>query len=499
MTNEPFFSAEALGAGVEAMNRLGPRLTGSAGHNAFIRQLKQTVTDLGLPVYTDPYFFDRWEETGKGLVLHGETNETVHVSSAFPYSGETPPEGVTAPLTLVTEKHVGFLGARDKIAVVNVDELDFLPSTLAFHIRRRYPETAGIPEKYNGPVATSFVNFPFLQSAKTAGCKAVICIWRKMSDAMVEGQYLPFILPYQGIPALWVNETDGARVLLAAAEGRTATLTLTAERYPSAPTESFYTILPGSDPTEAVLVNTHTDGTNCIEENGPVAMLALLRALKDKPLRRTHIFLFATGHFRLPSFRSVAGGGVQATSKWLAAHPDLWDGKNGHKKAVACVSVEHLGAKMFKDTENGYVQTGDVETELVYTGNETLDRVYYEALEGRTKVNTVTLRGHNLLHFGEGQPPFNVGIPEISLVTAPDCLTVVSPSHETEKFDADLMAEQTSTFYKILTALEGLSAEEIGPCEGYSMVLPDGQPILLSRARKIVRRTLKKIEAITEE
>ena len=186
----------------------------------------------------------------------------------------------------------------------------------------------------------------------------------------MEGQYLPFILGYMGIPAVWVNSTDGDRVIKAAEDGFTATLELIAETEKNAFTESFSVIIPGENKAESIIVNTHTDGTNCIEENGPVALLSMLRYFKDKKPDRTLVFVFVTGHFRLPSFKDVNGGGVQATSKWLAAHKDLWDGKGGHLKAVACVSVEHLGCKRFKDTSGFYVQTGDVETELVYTGTK---------------------------------------------------------------------------------------------------------------------------------
>lgn len=484
---------EEMGKAIESMNACGVRLTGSAAHNRFIGELKREIHEMGLETYTDPYFFNRWEMREASLALHTEEGDAaLPISSVFPYSGETPEEGLRAPLIHVNEKHVGFLGAKDKIAVVNIDELDFLPSTLAFHIRNKQPETASIPEEYNGPVATAFVNFPFLQTAKLAGCRAVICIWRKMSDAMVEGQYLPFILKYQGIPAVWVNSSTGDKLMAAEKQGAEVTLKLTANKEENARTESFYVILPGKNRSEAILVNSHTDGTNCIEENGPIAMLSLLKYYKDKPLDRTLIFLFATGHFRLPSFKSQAGGGVQATSKWLAAHPDLWDGKRGHLKAVACVSIEHLGCKRFKDVDGEYRQVGDIETELVYTGNNTLDTVYYAALTKREKVNTITLRGHNFLHFGEGQPPFNCGIPEISLVTAPDCLTVISPNHEMDKFDIDLMYEQTETFLDVIDTLLPMPTSTIGKCDVYSVVLPNGKPILYSRLKKLVRKTTEK-------
>ena len=82
----------------------------------------------------------------------------------------------------------------------------------------------------------------------------------------------------------------------------------------------------------------------------------------------------------------------------------------------------------------------------------------------------MTLRGHNMLHFGEGQNFFTMGIPEISLVPAPYYLCVVSDSHEMEKFDIDLMTEQTETFAKLLEKIEKFSAKEIGSSDFYSII-----------------------------
>ena len=175
-------------------------------------------------------------------------------------------------------------------------------------------------------------------------------------------------------------------------------------------------------------------------------------------------------HFRLPDFKDAIGGGVQATSRWLADHQSLWNGKRGHIKAVAGVSIEHLGCLDWQSDGKQYAPTGDIAPELVYTGNRMMDDIYFSALEGRTRVRTLTLRGHNFLHFGEGQPLFNVHIPEIALVTAPDSLCVVSDSDEMEKFDENLMLEQIQTFLNCLSMIDDMPAEAIGPCERYSLL-----------------------------
>lgn len=82
----------------------------------------------------------------------------------------------------------------------------------------------------------------------------------------------------------------------------------------------------------------------------------------------------------------------------------------------------------------------------------------------------MTLRGHNALHFGEGQNFFTMRIPEISLVPAPYYLCVVSDSHEMEKFDIGLMAEQTETFAKLIEKIEKISVGSLGRSDFYSML-----------------------------
>ena len=44
-------------------------------------------------------------------------------------------------------------------------------------------------------------------------------------------------------------------------------------------------------------------------------------------------------------------------------------------------------------------KTNDIDIEEVYTGNETMEKVYWECVKGRERLRTVTLKGHNFLHF----------------------------------------------------------------------------------------------------
>lgn len=466
---EKLVSKQEVLEGVEKMNSFGVRTTGSGAQRDFVSYLKNEIQKMGLDTYSDLYSFNRWKERSSSLVLHSYgKDEEIEVTSAWPYSGETGPLGVTAEVVEIFGKHLNYLPAAGKIALVKVHDLGKIPSGIAFNQRRAFPEGLHVPEYYKGPVATSFVNVPFLSAAKLAGVKGVICIWQGMSREMVRGQYLPFILSYQGIPCVWVCEEDGEKLIAAAKVKNKVTLTLDAKIEKRANSESFYTVLKGKNPNEAIIVNTHTDGVNCVEENGPIAMLAMMKYLKQCELERSVIFVFVTGHFRLPSFKQ---NDIQASSKWLKNHRDMWDGKNGHIKAVAGVAVEHLGATEWKDVDGVYQKTNDVDAELCYTGNKTMDDIYFRSLEGRTLVRTITLKGHNILHFGEGQPIRNVGIPQIGFVPAPDYLTAVSETHEMDKFNIDLMYEQIESFVKMVLLIDETPTNTLGSPEPYSFLI----------------------------
>ncbi len=463
-------SKERMLEGMHTMNSFGTRLTGSKGHNDFIKWIKGEIAKMDIPVYSDLFWFNRWEEKNSSIeITDGEERISIPVSSAYPYSGETSAEGITEELVYV--KSVKDIPkTTGKIAVFNVNNINFLPSEIAFDKRSSYPEDVVLEKKYEGPVITSFVQCFYGILSKLTKAKAVILIWKGLHDDMIEGQYLSFIADYQNIPMLWVNETNGRKVIEAAKEHKKAKFILEAEKEEKAYTESFYCMIEGKNKKENVIINTHTDGTNCVEENGPIALLELMRNMKDEQPERTHIFLFTTGHFRLPHFEDIRTGAFQSASRWLAMHRDLWNGKGDNMKCVANLTIEHLGCLEWRDIDGEYKYTGKPEIDLVYTGNKFMDKLYIDTVKERKIVRTMTLRGHNALHFGEGQNFFTMGIPEISLVPAPYYLCVVSESHEMEKFDIDLMTEQTETFAKLIEKIERVSAKELGRSDFYSIV-----------------------------
>ncbi|MGH7291575.1 MAG: hypothetical protein ACREJT_10220, partial [Myxococcota bacterium] len=378
--------------------------------------------------------------------------------------------GVRAPLIHYAKAPRSFEDAAGKIAVIDVDTpaLSRVFQYLLFTRKAGFPESAD----FDGGVSTPLLGGTLkaagvnLKAAAAAGVRGVVCVWRGCSEDNARHQYLPFTTPYQGCPALWVGPAAGEQLRAAAERGATATLTLEATVTDGAPTDTVYAVLPGRSDRETIIVNTHTDGPNACEENGPAGVLALAKYFAGLPAasrQRTIVFALITGHFQLPQL----GNGGQATTAWLKAHPELWDGKSGHARAVAGLTLEHLGCMEWKDDEarEHFSATGEIEREMVYTTNATMQRVWSEALAGRRQLRTLTLGPRNGTFFGEGQPLYQAGIPGVAMCPIPDYLCASPADGDIGKLDAGLAHEQVTSFARSLLQLDALPAAQIGAPE----------------------------------
>ena len=226
-------SKENMLKGMNDMNAFGSRLTGSKGHHEFVEYLKEEVRAIGYEPVSDVKTFERWEEKETKLVLHTKKGDVdIPVASAFPYSGETGPEGFTGKLSK--------LRPFKDIVVMRMPDFSRIPAAVAFSERRAMPADLHLTKFYKGPVAVAFVKATIgIFLAKFTGAKSAVFIWQKMSNEMVQGQYLNFILGHLGIPTLWVNEEAGKELLKARKKKTKATLTLDAEIEKKATAESF--------------------------------------------------------------------------------------------------------------------------------------------------------------------------------------------------------------------------------------------------------------------
>jgi hypothetical protein len=462
-------SQEAVWSWVEGLNSFGARLTGTEAHQRSLDYIAAELATIGLEARRDTHRFRRWQARRWALSIDTSSGaQSLPVGFYFPYSGATPPTGVTGELIHFDEAPESFESAAGKIAVIDVEtpDIGWLLNYMMFTRKTPVPDaTADFPRSMSTPLIGGLLKSSGIQlrAAAKAGVRGVICVWRGCSESNAMHQYLPFTTPYQGCPALWVGPAAGEKLKQAAARGEKATLTLEADIDANTPTDTIYAVLPGSIGSETIIINTHTDGPNACEENGPAGLLALARyaaSLPPSARRRTLVFVFATGHFQMPE----VGTGGQATAAWLKAHPEWWDGKQGHARAVAGLTLEHLGCTEWKDDEDRriYRATGQLERELVYTTNATMERIYLGALRGRTKVRSLTLSPRNSVFIGEGAPLYDVGIPTISMCPIPDYLCAAPPDGDISKLDPQFLHQQVASFAKALLQIDATATSAIG-------------------------------------
>ncbi|RNL65197.1 hypothetical protein EFK50_04320 [Nocardioides marmoriginsengisoli] len=445
----------------------GPRLTGNAAHRHFVDWLAAKFARTGLKVHRDRHTFTRWAPRRWSLTVAGEP---IDVAYYFPYSGETPPGGVTGKLVhlgLSPTNAVAWGVARGKIAVVEVASPQ-LPIGAAFPSTGHFPPAAKQPLLAPAPSITDIAVAPLLELAHRAGVLGVVCIRTGVSDALAKDQYSPFTTGHQGCPALWVGPTAGKRLRTLARAGARATLTLDAQLIPNAATDTIWAVLPGSDPREAVVVNTHTDGPNVAEENGGLGLLALAREFSRVPRsrrRRSLIFVATTGHFQIPQL-STGALLAQSASRWIADHPELLDGRS--RKTVAALTLEHLGCREWADDPrlNRYRATGLNDVGFCYTSNNRMRRLYLRNAAGTANRRTFTVAPPPALYFGEGHDFYKKRIATMSLIPAPSYLVAAPRNGAIEKLDKHLMLGQVRTFAKVIRSLDELSARQIGTSTG---------------------------------
>ncbi|WP_311267718.1 hypothetical protein [Sphingobium sp. WCS2017Hpa-17] len=456
----PIPDRDTLWHWIERLNAFGPRLTASPAHQKSVDYIAEELAAMGLTVHRDTHRIRRWTPGRTALRL--EDGTSIPVAAPYPYSGRTGPDGMTAPLVWFDNAPKDFSAARGKIAIVPVGRLDLttLTTLMLFDRRATLPdESADIANGEIVPVLGPLTNI-FLDRARAAGVRGVICLFEGLSDALAQGQVLPFTTPYADCPALWVGDGQRDNLHQAAARGASATLTLEAT-LADADTDTLHVVLEGSNPHETIIVNTHTDGPNACEENGPAGLLALARAhAVRQDRRRSIIFVFATGHFQIPQ---LVDGHGQATTAWLRRHPELWDGQPGHARAVAGLTLEHLGCMEWKDRDDRPAPTGRLEREIVYATNRQMEQVYRASVAGRSKLRSLVV-APRLAHIflGEGAPLYQCGIPSISLVPGPDYLCQLLPDGGLDRLDADFAHQQVDSFSRALTLLDALPAAAIG-------------------------------------
>lgn len=442
-------NAEELWSWLEKLASWCPASTGSAGHRAFVDFLDQRLRAVNLTPLRKTFKIDYWEPKSWSLVA---ADEKIHVTGYRPYSGPTSPAGITAPLyDAGTAPNADYSGASGKIVLIEMALAPKRPDNYpAGKIVGSYPADVHVPGTGYGALA-QFARVPDLKLAQQAGAVGAIYIWNGVSDANAEDQAVPFTQPPNPVPAVWVGQAAGKKLKAMAAAKGSATVTMHAIVHPGSTSDNIWAVLPGKT-DEAIIINTHTDGCNAIEENGALGVVALatyFARLPQSQRNRTLVFVMTTGHF--------AHGMIRGTQDWINSNQDWM------KKAVACVTIEHLAGMEWVDdpVANEYKPTGQFEWGYAYTPRMAEAELFMKAVKSADAKNTFVVQPPGS-YPGEGAGFYRAGIPTISYIPTPQYL-FVEPVHggAIDKLDKRHLYAEVATFARCVAALDKMTVGEI--------------------------------------
>jgi hypothetical protein len=325
-----FTPVEVLTDWQHTLDQRGLRATGSPAHAAYVTDLADRLSAVGVQdVRLEPIPMRRWTPRQWALAIEQDgDHRDVPPVSYVAYSGSTGPEGVVGALS--AEPAAGTIGLVDipvvGMAAADFDGLDWDAPTLPVH-----GEGWVADARYERVWLSQDLMRDALARFEAAGAVGLVLVVDLPEDD-IPGAYLLYDGVHRGIPAVFVGRGSGAVLRDHLAGGADVRLTLDAV-VEDAVTHNVVGVVPGlSD--EVVVLQSHTDGPNGLEDNGPeaiVAMAAHLATLPRGDLPRTVMVLLSTGHFAIEE-----AWGLEA---FLATHAH-----DVVPRIAAAVSIEHLGA-----------------------------------------------------------------------------------------------------------------------------------------------------------
>lgn len=428
------------------MANLGPRYAGNSHHRAYVDFLLGQFEGLGLKPKRDRVAFQGWNARRWSIeVEEGADRTEIEAAAYYPYSGETPEQGILAELVWLDGADPAGRSVSGKICVFRhragspAQGADFSSSVLA-----RSTGTV-FDGRFGSSLVGGAASTPELTKLRESGAAGVIVIMDGFADLCLNGVYAPFFRPHQGIPALLISARAGE----ALKRHRAARLTLVAERTTTYADHLSADILGRSPQTIALL--SHSDGPNAFQENGSVGILALAHQLASIPPSqrpRTVTVACVEGHLAPHEGRDVDG--------WLEANPEL------RSRIIAAMAIEHLGATEWTAQGREAHRTGGADQGILSVSDpRALQAVALEAFKRADLRNALCIeplpgpRGTVLP--GLANFTHAARIPTVGYITIPPYLLSAIPDHHLGKFSAQRMRDEIGLLSDILTSMTHIS------------------------------------------
>lgn len=449
-----FLPQAQLRAWQNDLDRRGLRATGSAAHEQYVDALHRRLTAAGVrQLRFEAESLQRWSVEQWALaVVGGPDPGPVEAASYIPYSGATPPQGVTAPMAYLPPGTKPDASLAGKIVLVEIPRLaTSMRGLLAKAVSSYDPQQQLRPDApYPRPYIYLGAVHALEQALEAVGAAGMVAVTDRPNT------YIPYDRELHRVPGLFVDPATGAKLRALAAHNISLNLVLPA-RVETVETRNLIGIIPGAS-DELVVIHSHTDGTNGIEDNGPNAVVDIAQYLARLPrtaLPRSVMVMLSSGHF-------AGGVGIEG---FLRRHAE--DGLTG--RIAAIVTLEHLGAQEWlPDASGKLAPTGKPEPAawflpaipaLVTASRAAQQNADAAASfislptnpQGKGTPNDAVWPGEGQYFWGQGR------IPTVNYISGPYYLLDWGPAVTTvDKVDFDRLQRETVAFTQMLLDLSRL-------------------------------------------
>jgi hypothetical protein len=231
-----------------------------------------------------------------------------------------------------------------------------------------------------------------------------------------------------GMPALVLDEDAGKpleQAIMDASSPPSANLTLIADTNPNAQANTITGVIPGTSDKEIIL-NTHDDGSNIIEDNGAIVVWALAKYFASLPLsqRPYTISIFISGSHFIDDVDAISY--VKNNAAFLQSN------------ALVDVAIEHVGGvELAPQADGTFAPDGQSDATILTLGPLLSDRSKYSApvvkatIEYAKHVNRSMVCPFSVFPFGVSEPWLPV-TNTTATIDAPAWLLVYDIPHNRE-------------------------------------------------------------------
>lgn len=451
-------------ADVEWMASLGPRYCGTPAHTTLVDYLDTELAKCGAIV--DDIHHTALVQWAAREVSLKTPDGPLPIGAVCRWSASTGPQGVTAPLRYLgrAEGPSRFELALDPSRRCRIE----IPSDVAGKIALLEivvgPRQWG--RMYEGRVVSvmdregdgalpavqpaSASNQPALPDGfeaqlKAAGALGIIYAWTNLAEDAARGQAR---LGTDAMPSLWVTPASGARLRALSESSTPVTLTVDAEFTPNTPTRTVVATLPGQS-EESILLWTHIDGQNAIEENATVGMVNMMRyfaRLPQSARRRSITVVMPEGHFAEQYLPGTA---------WMRERPSLM------ANAVAMVAAEHLGCMEWVSdaSANTYAPSGASELAFAFCPTAPMQALAQAAVADQ-RLGRQAIIGSDQFSLTPAMATYRIApLPFFGFAVIPSYLLSDDANGHIAKLDPTLYYEQLKTLIRMVHAIDATPTE----------------------------------------